>query len=136
MSHKRHSSVGVKRLARAPVFAALGDATRLTLVAKLSRGQPYSISQLTRGSKLTRQAITKHLRVLENVGIVHSVRTGRESRFQFDPQPMVEMKEYLEFVSKHWDQALSRLKSFLEDGAPKATQRILGHARNQERNFS
>jgi DNA-binding transcriptional ArsR family regulator len=115
MSHRRPSSMGLKRLAGASAFAALGDATRLSLVAKLSGGRPYSISQLTRGSKLTRQAITKHLRVLENVGIVHSVRAGRESRFQFDPQPMVEMKEYLEFVSNQWDQALSRLKSFVED---------------------
>jgi DNA-binding transcriptional ArsR family regulator len=107
--------MGVKRLARAPVFAALGDATRLSLVAKLSGGRPYSIAQLTRGSKLTRQAITKHLRVLESVGIVHSVRAGRESRFQFDPQPMEGMKEYLDFVSKRWDQTLSRLKAFVED---------------------
>jgi DNA-binding transcriptional ArsR family regulator len=114
MSHKHLSTTGIKRLARAPAFAALGDATRLSLVAKLSGGQPYSITQLTRGSKLTRQAITKHLRVLENVGIVHSVRKGRESRFQFDPQPMEGMKEYLEFVSKQWDHALSRLKSFVE----------------------
>jgi DNA-binding transcriptional ArsR family regulator len=114
MSHKHLSSTGIKRLARALAFAALGDATRLSLVAKLSGGQPYSITQLTRGSKLTRQAITKHLRVLENVGIVHSVRKGRESRFQFDPQPMEGMKEYLEFVSKQWDHALSRLKSFVE----------------------
>ena len=104
-----------RRQARAPVFAALGDETRLLLVARLCGGQPYSISQLTRGTGLTRQAITKHLRVLEGVGIVHSVRTGRESRFQFDPQPVQGMKEYLDFVSKEWDQALSRLKSFVED---------------------
>jgi DNA-binding transcriptional ArsR family regulator len=104
-----------RRQARAPVFAALGDETRLLLVARLCGGQPYSISQLTRGTGLTRQAITKHLRVLEGVGIVHSVRTGRESRFQFDPQPVHGMKEYLDFVSKEWDQALSRLKSFVED---------------------
>jgi DNA-binding transcriptional ArsR family regulator len=115
MSHKRHSSVVGKRQARAPLFAALGDAARLTLVAKLSDGRPYSISQLTRGSKMTRQAITKHLRVLETVGLVHSVRAGRESRFQLDPLPMEGMKEYLESVSKQWDQALSRLKSFVED---------------------
>jgi DNA-binding transcriptional ArsR family regulator len=120
MSHKRRNSMGVKQLARAPVFAALGDATRLSLVAKLSDGQPYSITQLTRGSKLTRQAITKHLRVLESVGIVRSARAGRESRFQFDPQPMEGMKEYLDFVSKQWDQALSRLKSFVEDSVPPA----------------
>src|SRR6266849_2508294 len=114
MSHKR-SGRATKRQPRAPVFAALGDETRLSLVAKLSGGRPHSISQLTEGSKLTRQAITKHLRVLESVGIVHSVRTGRESRFEFDPLPMEGIKEYLDLVSEHWDQALSRLKSFVEN---------------------
>jgi DNA-binding transcriptional ArsR family regulator len=106
--------MAARRQARAPVFAALGDETRLLLVAKLCGGQPYSISQLTRGSRLTRQAITKHLRVLERVGVVRSVRAGRESRFQFDPRPIERMKQYLNFVSEQWDQALSRLKSFVE----------------------
>jgi DNA-binding transcriptional ArsR family regulator len=114
MSHKSRSSVAAKRQAHAPVFAALGDETRLLLVAKLCGGQPYSISELTEGSKLTRQAITKHLRVLESVGIVHCVRTGRESLFEFDPEPIEETKEYLALVSEQWDQALSRLKSFVE----------------------
>ncbi len=100
---------------RAPVFAALGDQTRLLLVAKLCRGQPYSISRLTQGSRLTRQAITKHLRVLESAGIVHSIRTGRENLFKFNPQPIDEIKEYLDFVSAQWDHALARLKSFVED---------------------
>jgi DNA-binding transcriptional ArsR family regulator len=104
-----------KRQARAPIFAALGDETRLSLVAKLCGGQAYSISQLSQGSKLTRQAITKHLRVLESLGIVHSIRTGRENLFEFDPQPINGIKEYLDFVSEQWDQALSRLKSFVED---------------------
>jgi len=99
----------------APVFAAFGDETRLSLVAKLSGGQPCSISQLTKGSRLTRQAVTKHLRVLESVGIVHSVRAGRESLFELDPAPIAKMKEYLDFVSEQWDQALARLKSFIED---------------------
>jgi len=115
MSHQSRSSLAAKRHPRAPVFAALGDETRLSLVAKLCSGQARSISQLTEGSKLTRQAITKHLRLLERVGIVHSVRTGRESRFEFDPEPIEEMKKYLDFVSQQWDQALSRLKSFVED---------------------
>ena len=104
-----------KRRARVSVFAALGDQTRLSLVAKLCGRRPYSISQLTQGSKLTRQAITKHLRVLESVGIVHSVRAGRESLFEFDPQPIEGIKQYLDLVSEQWDQALSRLKSFVED---------------------
>src|SRR5947199_5772645 len=89
-----------RRQTRAPVFAALGDETRLMLVAKLCRGQPSSISQLTEGSKLTRQAITKHLRVLESAGIVHSVRRGRESRFELDPEPIEEIRAYLDLVSE------------------------------------
>jgi DNA-binding transcriptional ArsR family regulator len=103
-----------KRQAHAPVFAALADETRLALVAKLCRGQARSISQLTEGSRLTRQAITKHLRVLESAGVVHSVRSGRESLFAFDPEPIEEIKKYLNAVSEQWDQALSRLKSFVE----------------------
>jgi DNA-binding transcriptional ArsR family regulator len=103
-----------KRRAHAPVFAALGDVTRLSLVAKLCVGQPRSISQLTEGSHLTRQAITKHLRVLERAEIVRSVRAGRESLFEFDPEPMEEIKKYLDSVSEQWDHALSRLKAFVE----------------------
>ncbi|MGB6699774.1 MAG: metalloregulator ArsR/SmtB family transcription factor, partial [Methylocella sp.] len=68
------------------MFAALGDETRLSIVTKLCRGQPQSISQLTKGSKLTRQAITKHLRVLETAGVVHSVRSGRESLYEYEPE--------------------------------------------------
>jgi DNA-binding transcriptional ArsR family regulator len=112
MSRRRHSAGGPKR--QAVVFAALGDTTRLSLVAKLSGGQPRSIAQLTEGSKLTRQAITKHLRVLERVTIVQSVRSGRESLFELHPQPIQEAKKYLELVSEQWGAALGRLKSFVE----------------------
>jgi len=97
------------------VFASLGDETRLALVMKLCGGQPHSITQLTRGSGLTRQAVTKHLRALERSGIVRSERAGRESRFAFDPEPIVGIREYLDFVSEQWDEALSRLKAFVED---------------------
>jgi len=115
MSPKRRSNLAARLQPRSPVFAALGDETRLALVVKLSSGQPHSISQLTEGSRLTRQAITKHLHILESVGIVHSVRRGRESRFEFDPQPIEGIKQYLDFVSEQWDQTLSRLKSLVED---------------------
>lgn len=114
MSPKGRSGALAKQRARALVFAALGDETRLSLVVKLSTGQPHSISQLAAGSRLTRQAITKHLRVLECVGIVHAARTGRETLFKFDPEPIEELKEYLDLVSDQWDQALARLKSFVE----------------------
>lgn len=102
------------REGRAPLFAALGDPTRLRLVAKLSSGRPCSISQLAAGSTLTRQAITKHLRVLEGAGIVHSVRRGRESLFRFSPEPIEDVRDYLAHLSHQWDQALARLTVFVE----------------------
>jgi DNA-binding transcriptional ArsR family regulator len=98
----------------APVFAALGDRTRLSLLAKLSNGQSQSIARLSADTKLTRQAITKHLRVLEKVGLVSSNRIGRESQFAFRPGPVDEAKAYLDKVSQQWDEALSRLRSFVE----------------------
>jgi DNA-binding transcriptional ArsR family regulator len=92
----------------------LGDETRLALVARLAHGRPCSISQLTEGSMLTRQAITKHLRVLESAGMVRSCRAGRESLFELDPEPIDGIRQYLDLVSEQWDQALSRLKAFVE----------------------
>ena len=100
--------------AKAAIFAALGDETRLLLLARLCDGQRYSIAELTEGTKLTRQAVTKHLRVLERARIVHATRDGRQSLFSFDPEPVIEMKKYLELVSKQWDVALARLKTFVE----------------------
>lgn len=114
MLQKRRSTAPAKRLAHASVFAALGDKTRLALVTRLANGQPYSISQLTKGSRLSRQAITKHLRVLQKAGMVQSIRAGRENRFAFNPRPIARIMEYLDFVSEQWNQALSRLKSFVE----------------------
>jgi DNA-binding transcriptional ArsR family regulator len=99
----------------AALFAALGDTTRLALVGRLSSGQPASIAQLTAGSRLTRQAISKHLRVLERAGLVRSVRAGRESRIALDPHAIEEMQKYLGAVSRQWDDALARLKAFVED---------------------
>jgi DNA-binding transcriptional ArsR family regulator len=120
MSQRDRSGAGATRQSPAAVFAALGDATRLALVARLSDGRPASISELTdaqsaAGSKLTRQAITKHLRVLERARIVHGVRTGRESLFELDPKRIDELKEYLDLVSAQWDQALGRLRSAVEE---------------------
>jgi DNA-binding transcriptional ArsR family regulator len=98
----------------APVFAALGDATRLRLVTRLSDGRARSIAQLTEGLGQTRQGITKHLRVLEEAGLVSSIRVGRESQFAFVPEPVARARTYLDTVSTQWDDALSRLKRFVE----------------------
>lgn len=114
MSHKIRSSEAAKQRSYALVFAALGDETRLKLITKLSNGCPRSISQLTKGSKITRQAVTKHLHALENAGIVRGVRAGRESLFEFDPEPIENIRKYLDLVSEQWDQALGRLKAFVE----------------------
>ena len=110
---RRAATVG--RRAYAHAFAALGDMTRLGLMAKLASGEPRSIAELTAGSKVTRQAITKHLRILERAGMVRSERAGRESRFAFEPRRVEEMRGYLESVSAEWDAALARLKAFVEE---------------------
>jgi DNA-binding transcriptional ArsR family regulator len=115
MSTKLPSRTRAKRHSRAPVlFAALGDETRLALVAELCGGELRSISDLTQGSRLTRQAVTKHLRVLEKAGLVRCSRRGRESLFALDPEPVRELEEYLSSVSRQWDDALGRLKAFVE----------------------
>jgi len=111
----RLTNLASRRRSLAPVFAALGDPTRLSLVAKLCDGQPCSIAQLTQGSKLTRQAVTKHLRVLEQACLVHSARAGRESLYELNPEPIKDLKDYLRLVSEQWDKALQRLRSFVED---------------------
>ena len=98
----------------APVFGALGDPTRLRLVARLSQGGPQSITRLTRGTSLTRQAITKHLRVLAGAGLVRGARLGRESRWKLEPKRLEVAHRYLEMVSKRWDSALGGLKTFVE----------------------
>ena len=114
MSRPARSPLRARTRAYAPLFAALGDPTRLALVAKLCGGRTCSISQLAEITTLTRQAVTKHLRVLENAGLVHHARCGRERRFAFDPRPIEGLKEYLERVSGQWDEALARLTAFVE----------------------
>ena len=114
MSARDQSVLTKARRVHAPVFAALGDETRLSLVAKLCEGSPQSIARLTEGSKLTRQAISKHLQVLEDAGIVAGVRVGRECQYGFNPRPIDGIKNYLDEVSRQWDDALGRLKSFIE----------------------
>jgi DNA-binding transcriptional ArsR family regulator len=110
-----NASVPAKAQSPAPVFAALGDRTRLALLNRLSDGQTRSIAKLSADTRLTRQAVTKHLHVLENAGLVRSVRIGRESRFAYRPEPVAEARSYLESVSAQWDEALARLRAFVED---------------------
>ena len=111
----RHSNRPRDAKIHASIFAALGDETRLAMLAKLANGEPQSISRLTEGIDLTRQAVTKHLRVLEDAGMVRSTRVGRKSHFSLRPKPLESVRDYLDTVSRQWDDALARLKAFAED---------------------
>jgi len=97
------------------VFAALGDDMRLQLVARLCSLGPMSIARLTEGTSVTRQAITKHLRVMEDAGLVRASRHGRESRWELAPERLDEARRHLDVISQQWDAALSRLKKFVEE---------------------
>jgi DNA-binding transcriptional ArsR family regulator len=98
----------------APIFAALGDETRLRLVAVLCAGGALSIAQLTSGTQITRQAVTKHLHVLADAGLVRGIKVGRERRWEFDPTQLEEARRSLDTIAEHWDHALSRLKMAVE----------------------
>jgi DNA-binding transcriptional ArsR family regulator len=98
----------------APVFAALGDETRLSLVTRLGNGGPLSIARLTEDTRVTRQAVTKHLEVLERAGLVRGERQGRERLWVVDGQKLDEARRYLDQISEQWDHALQRLAAFVE----------------------
>ncbi len=104
----------------AQVFAALGDITRLELVSRLGDGGQHSITELTEGLALTRQAVTKHLEVLKDAGIVNRRRVGRESRFAIRPNSVARAKDYLARISTQWDEAIERLRASVEDGRSEA----------------
>jgi DNA-binding transcriptional ArsR family regulator len=100
--------------ALASVFAALGDPTRLRLVALLCAGGTFSIAQLTANTAITRQAVTKHLNVLADAGVVRQMKAGRERLWQLDPLQIEEAKRTLEVIGRQWDAALGKLKAFVE----------------------
>lgn len=111
---RQSNSIPQKVQQQAHIFAALGDATRLSLVSRLVDGKPHSLSSLASGTKVTRQAITKHLTVLENVGLVSNFKSGRESLYELNPGPLESLQKYLEVISSQWGQTLLRLKKFAE----------------------
>jgi DNA-binding transcriptional ArsR family regulator len=114
MSPKTASAKSLAPAGQARIFAALGDTTRLRLVHKLGKGEPLAIATLTEGTKITRQAISKHLRVLEGAGLIRAVKEGREQHWQLKPEKLNEALEALGQISAQWDAALSRLKEMVE----------------------
>jgi DNA-binding transcriptional ArsR family regulator len=114
MSRPHRSVSKAERRSAAPVFAALGDETRLALLTRLGAGEPLSIVRLAEGSPVTRQAITKHLRVLAKAGLVKDARHGRERLWAMEPEPLEKARHYLDQISQQWDDALGRLKALVE----------------------
>ena len=113
MSRNR-SAAAAKLTETAPVFAALGDATRLGLVARLCGDGPLSIARLSEGAGVTRQAITKHLHALADAGLVRDSRRGRERIWELEPRRLEKARRCLEQISDQWDVAISRLSAFVE----------------------
>ena len=105
MSRSRNAAV---------LFAALGDATRLSLLRRLSVDGPLSITRLSEGTGVTRQAITKHLNTLGNVGLVRHARRGRERVWELERKRLEKARAFLDQVAAQWDAAALRLKAFVE----------------------
>ena len=98
-----------------PVFNALGDPNRLRIVSRLCDGGPCSTSEVTQVIPVSRQAATKHLLLLEAVGLVTSKRQGRERIWRIEPEPLTDASDYLTGLSKRWDKAIDRLRAYVED---------------------
>ena len=98
-----------------PVFAALGDATRLSLLGRLSADGPLSITRLSEGTGVTRQAITRHLYALGDAGLVRHARRGREQVWDLDLKRLEKARRYLDQIAAQWDEAADRLRAFVED---------------------
>jgi DNA-binding transcriptional ArsR family regulator len=111
---RKRPSIDTAIRASAPIFAALGDGTRLQIVGRLSADGPTSIAGLTVGTGVTRQAITKHLRVLSDAGLVRGQYVGRENVWELQRQPLNQARQSLDSIAAQWDRSLSRLKAFVE----------------------
>ncbi len=96
------------------VFAALADATRLRLVERLRRAPGQSTSALGAGEPISRQAITKHLEVLAEAGLVRATRAGRERLWQLDPTPLQPVEAWITALSAEWESRFDRLEAFLQ----------------------
>ena len=113
MSRRRSAAVGFSEAA--PVFAALGEATRLKLVARLCAEGPLSIARLSEGTGVTRQAITKHLHTLADAGVVHGARSGRERIWELETRRLETARRCLDEISDQWDVAIARLRALVEE---------------------
>jgi DNA-binding transcriptional ArsR family regulator len=103
-------------VAKAPLFDALGDPNRLRIITRLCDGGPCSTTEVTAVVAVSRQAATKHLTLLEAVGLVSSRRNGRERIWRLEPKSLDDASEFLTALSQRWDRAIDRLRAYVEDG--------------------
>jgi DNA-binding transcriptional ArsR family regulator len=115
---RRTRTAAAKPADAVPVFAALGDRTRLRIVARLCGHGPQSIARLADGASVSRQAITKHLRALEVAGLARSSRTGRERIWELRTRRLSDARRYLDRISREWDEAIDRLRALVEPRRP------------------
>lgn len=101
--------------ALSPVFAALGDATRLQLARRLTHGEPRSIAQLAEGLDMSHQGITKHLKVMERAELVRAKKVGRERHYVGNPAKIHQACDYLRQIGDEWEHALLRLRDYVEE---------------------
>ena len=116
MSRGRKTAAATRLATAAPVFGALGDETRLRIVDQLSTEGPLSITRLSDGAPVTRQAITKHLHALAHAGLVRGARRGRERIWELDGRRFEEARQCLDRISDQWDRVIDRLRALVEDG--------------------
>src|SRR5262245_17923438 len=109
-------AAAVKVTDAVPLFAALGDATRLRLLGRLSVDGPLSITRLSEGTGVTRQTITRHLYTLGDAGLARHTRRGREQVWELDGKRLEKAKQYLDQIAAQWDLAAERLKAVVEAG--------------------
>jgi DNA-binding transcriptional ArsR family regulator len=115
------------------MFAAVGDRTRLEIVRKLADGGTRSITRISEGLGLSRQAITKHLRVLEDAGLIQGARKGRERHYALEPRRIDDLRIYLDHVSRRWDEAIERLEKHVEDRGSEPSSEARSYPPSQAR---
>ena len=115
----RSRTAAARKLTQAaPVFAALGDGTRLSIIARLCTSGPQSIVRLTEGTNVSRQATTKHLQALADAGLVRSTREGRARIWELQPKRLAEARRLLDLISDQWDEAIDRLRTLVKQEKP------------------
>lgn len=112
---RRSNAAAAKFADAAPVFAALGEPTRLALVGRLCTEGPLSIARLSDGAGVTRQAVTKHLETLADAGVVHDSWSGRERIWEIETKRLEKARRCLDQISDQWDLAIDRLRAFVEN---------------------